>query len=129
MRTALEGRELRYALDCVSEKRSSANICQVLQPAGKISLVLPSGVKDVPPGFDLNSTMAGGLWAGFNNKSGTHGTMGFTGAREFGHCYSRLIGHWFREGKLYVHKPEIVKCGLLGVEKALKNLGREKVME
>ena len=65
--------------------------------------------------------MAGALWASFR-KSDNHGAMGFDGIRDFGHCYSSLIGHWFREKKIYVHKPEVVEGGLLGVEKALKKL-------
>lgn len=126
MKSALGGRHLRFAFDCVSEKGSSTNICQVLSPGGKISLVLPSGVKDVPSGFKISATMVGGLWEGFKNKSDTHGTMGFKSPREFGHCYSSLIGHWFREGKLHIQKPEVVEGGLLGVEKALNSLREGK---
>lgn len=124
MKAALAGRKLHHAFDCVSEHGSSANICHVLEPDGHISLVLPSGVKQVPSGFEVTATMAGGLWAGFDNKSKTHGTMGFAGPVEFGYCYSRLIGHWFREGKLRVHTPEVMEGGLLGVEQALKRLRR-----
>ncbi|KAK5683880.1 hypothetical protein LTS10_003743 [Elasticomyces elasticus] len=126
MINALRGYELCCAFDCVSEKGSSEIICQVLRPGGKISLVLPSGVKDVPSGFETSTTMVGSLWAEFNNKSGTHGAMGFDGGREFGYCYSAMIGHWFREGRLHVHKPEVVEGGLLGVEKALKSLREGK---
>ncbi|CAD0094100.1 unnamed protein product [Aureobasidium vineae] len=126
MKTALGEHELHYAFDCVSEHGSSANICKVLQRGGHISLVLPSGVKDVPPGFDVNTTMAGNLWTGFKNKGDTHGAMGLAGGTEFGYCYSRLFGHWFGEGKLRVHSPEVVEGGLLGVEKALKNLREGK---
>ncbi|KAK4954292.1 hypothetical protein LTR10_007722 [Elasticomyces elasticus] len=126
MRNALYGYELCCASDCASEKGASANICQVLRPGGRISLVLPSGVKDVPSGFETSTTMIGGLWAGFNNKTGAHGAMRFDGGREFGYCYSALIGYWFREGRLHVQKPEVVESGLLGVEKALKSLREGK---
>ncbi|KAI4720458.1 GroES-like protein [Aureobasidium sp. EXF-10727] len=126
LKAALGELELHYAFDCVSEYGSSANICRVLQQGGHISLVLPSGVKDVPPGFDVNTTMAGNLWAGFRNKSDTHGAMGLARGTEFGYCYSRLLGHWFSEGKLRVHSPEVVEGGLLGVEKALKSLREGK---
>jgi NADPH2:quinone reductase len=122
MQAALGERKLHHVFDCVSEHGSSANTCRVLERGGRISLVLPSGVKDVPPGFEINTTMAGSLWAGFDNRSETHGSMGFEGPMEFGYCYSRLIGHWFREGKLRVHTPEAVEGGLLGVEKALKKM-------
>ncbi|KAK6003911.1 hypothetical protein QM012_008761 [Aureobasidium pullulans] len=122
MKAALGKHELHHAFDCVSEKGSSANICRVLQPGGQISLVLPSGVTDVPPGFEVTTTMAGNLWAGFKNKSDTHGTMGLAGGTEFGYCYSRLLGYWYSEGKLRVHSPQVVEGGLLGVEKALKDL-------
>ncbi|KAG9579418.1 GroES-like protein, partial [Aureobasidium melanogenum] len=122
MEAALGEHELHRAFDCVSEKGSSANICRVLQPGGRISLVLPLGVQEVPPGFEVSTTMAGNLWPGFKNKSDTHGAMGLTGGTEFGYCYSRLLGYWFSEGKLRVHRPEVVEGGLLGVEKALKGL-------
>lgn len=79
-------------------------------------------MKDVPPGFEVSTTMAGNLWAGFKNKSDTHGAMGLAGGTEFGYCYSRLLGYWFSEGKLRVHSPEVVEGGLLGIEKALKDL-------
>ncbi|KAK3664159.1 hypothetical protein LTR22_005124 [Elasticomyces elasticus] len=122
IRNALRGHELYCAFDCVSEKGSSEIVCQVLRPGGRISLVLPSGVKDVPSGFEISTTMVGGLWDGFNNNSDTHGAMGLSGGREFGYCYSALIGYWFREGRLHVQRPEVVEGGLLGVEKALKGL-------
>ena len=122
MKAALGEHKLYHAFDCVSEKGSSANICHVLQQGGQIGLVLPSGVKDVPPGFEVSTAMAGNLWAGFKNKSDTHGTMGLAGGTEFGYCYSRLLGYWFSEGELRVHSPEVVEGGLLGVEKALKGL-------
>ncbi|CZT15409.1 related to zeta-crystallin / quinone reductase (NADPH) [Ramularia collo-cygni] len=122
MKSALDGRKLRHAFDCVSEKGSSENLCKVLSLGGSISLVLPSGAKDVPEGFRKSATMIGGLWDGFNNKSDSHILMGFNSPREFGYCYSSLIGYWFREGRLHVQKPEVVEGGLLGVEKALKSL-------
>ncbi|KAG9617105.1 GroES-like protein, partial [Aureobasidium melanogenum] len=126
MKAALGEHELHHAFDCVSEKGSSANICRVLQRGGQISLVLPLGVQEVPPGFEVSTTMAGNLWPGFKNKSDTHGAMGLAGGTEFGYCYSRLLGYWFSEGKLRVHRPEVVEGGLLGVEKALKGLREGK---
>ncbi|KAI5210668.1 hypothetical protein E4T39_00002 [Aureobasidium subglaciale] len=126
MKIALGDHQLYHAYDCVSEHGSSANICRVLRPGGRISIVLPTGAKDVPPGFEVSTTMAGNLWAGFNNKSDTHGAMGLMCGTEFGHCYSKLLGHWFREGKLRVHSPEVMEGGLFGVEKALKQLREGK---
>lgn len=126
MKAALGEHELHYALDCVSEHGSSANICRVLRPEGHISLVLPSGVKDVPSGFEVSTTMAGNLWAGFN-KSDRHGAMALAGGADFGYCHSKLLGRWLNEGKLRVHSPEVVAGGLLGgVETALKNLRERK---
>lgn len=126
MKAALGNRELQYAFDCVSEHASSANICRVLQEGGHISLVLPSGVKDVPSGFEISITMAGNLWAGFN-KSNKHGAMVLAGGADFGYCHSKLIGRWLSEGKLRVHSPQVVDGGLLGgVETALKNLRQGK---
>jgi NADPH2:quinone reductase len=118
--------ELRHAFDCVSENGSSANICRVLQKGGLITLVLPSGVKDVPSGFETSTTMAGNLWAGFN-KSDKHGAMALAGGADFGYCHSKLLGRWLNESKLRVHSPEVVDGGLLGgVETALKNLRQGK---
>lgn len=126
MQAALGKHELYHAFDCVSEHGSSANICRVLHSGGHITLVLPSGVKEVPSGFEISTTMAGNLWAGFQ-RSSKHGAMALAGGSDFGYCHSKLLGRWLGEDKLRVHSPEVVDGGLLGgVETALKNLRQGK---
>ena len=125
LKKALGGRKLEAVFDCVSEKGSSENACQVLEPGGRISIVLPFYIDHVPDGFEKNSTMAGGLWEGFRDD-GKHGRMTFSSSREFGFVHSNLVGKWFREGLVHPHPPTVIEGGLQGVEKALKTLREGK---
>ncbi|KAL9065948.1 MAG: hypothetical protein Q9157_007306 [Trypethelium eluteriae] len=125
LKKALRGRELSVVFDCVSEKGSSANACKVLEPGGRISIVLPFNIHEVPDGFEKNSTMAGGLWEGFKND-GAHGRMGFDSGDDFGLVHANLVGKWFREGRIQPHPPTVIEGGLQGIEKALKTLREGK---
>ncbi|KAI9687367.1 MAG: hypothetical protein M1822_002410 [Bathelium mastoideum] len=125
LKKALGGRKLEVAFDCVSEKGSSENACKVLEPGGRISIVLPFYIDKVPDGFEKNSTMAGGLWEGFRDD-GAHGRMVFPSSDVFGFIHSSLVGKWFREGLIKPHPPTVVPGGLQGVETALKTLREGK---
>ena len=125
LKKALGGRKLAVTFDCVSERGSSENACKVMEPGGRITIVLPFYIDHVPDGFEKNSTMAGGLWQGFRDD-GAHGSMGFDSGEEFGLVHSSLIGKWFRDGRIKPHPPTVIGDGLHGVEKALKTLREGK---
>ena len=52
--------------------------------------------------------------------------MGFEAGREFGLYYSHVIGRWMQDGRLKPHPYTVMEGGLMGVEKALKNLREGK---
>ena len=128
IRDALQGSKLEFAFDAVSEKESFMNLSQVLEEGGRLSLVLPELCPEIPAHLEQSTTMAGSLWKVMakdpsrNNKALGRLDIG-EGGKDFGLVFSRLIGQWLREGKLAGQPSyEVVKGGLLGIEKALKNL-------
>lgn len=126
IRRALNGRKLEYAFDAVSENRSYLDICQVLDHnSGRISLVLPQFLHDIPPGIEQSNTMAGSLWTALRPTDAKRdlGKLGLAvGGRDFGYVYSRTIARLLQEGRLTPHPYEVIPGGLAGIEKGLKNL-------
>ena len=123
IKDALQGSKLQYAFDAVSEKGSYVNICEVLDPqSGKITLVLPFHVDEIPKNIEQTTTMAGVLWDGFENKAQT-GKMEIGARRkDFAYSISRFIGRWLNSGELKPHPYTVSDGGLLGIETALKTL-------
>jgi NADPH2:quinone reductase len=110
IKDALKGEKLFYAFDSVSEKGSYQAICRVLEPNGKIALVLP-GLKypEIPPSVEKLITSVGNV-----HKVGTD--------KDFGFIFFRYLGRGLKEGWFKGHPTETVPGGLGGIEKALHNL-------
>ncbi|KXT08681.1 hypothetical protein AC579_8663 [Pseudocercospora musae] len=108
IKDALKGAKLFHAYDAVSEHNSYQNICEVLEPNGTITLVLP-GKKypEIPSNVNQTITQVGDV-------HGSHKDLGFV--------YSRLITRGLDEGWFKPQPQEVVPGGLGGVQKALENL-------
>ncbi|KIV84336.1 hypothetical protein PV11_00120 [Exophiala sideris] len=119
-------RPLMHALDAVSTGDSFTNLGKLVADGGHISLVLPGIRPEIPSTIRQSTTMAGCLWkdmgAHAKTQDKTLGAMDVGNGREFAYMHSRLIGLWYREGKLKPHPFQVVEGGLRGVEKALTEL-------
>lgn len=112
MKDALKGAKLEYAFDAVSEKGSFINICKVLEPRGKITLVLPGkDYSGIPESVQQSTTMVGAA---------------HDDAKDFAYVYFRYMARGLGEGWFKTHPAEVVPGGLEGVQKALTNLKEGK---
>lgn len=112
IKSALKGTSLGHAFDAVSEKGSFINICKVLEPKGRITLVLPgSDYSAIPKTFHSSETRVGDVHK--NHK-------------DFGFVHFQNIARGLAEGWFKPHPHESVAGGLGGVEKALNNLKNGK---
>lgn len=103
-----------YAFDAISEHGSYLNIHKVLEPHGKIALVLSAdeGV-NVPTSMIHTFVMVGVV----------HGIRGIKpGGKEFGYVFFKYFGRALELGILSGHPYEVVPGGLGGVGTALKDL-------
>jgi NADPH:quinone reductase len=114
MRAAVpRGEKLMYAFDCVSEKekRSFDNICEVLDPRGRITVVLPLGqdYSSIPETVVRSNTLVGSV-----HQEGPD--------REFANAWFKLFAMGLKEGWFSGHPFEVVPGGLGGVQSGLRNL-------
>ncbi|CAK1367139.1 Zeta-crystallin [Cercospora beticola] len=108
IKDALKGAKLEYAYDAVSEKNSYQNICKVLEPHGKITLVLPGKeYPEIPDTVKQSTTSVGDV----------HSSL-----KDLGFVYSRLITRGLEEGWIKAQPQEVIPGGLGGVQKALEQL-------
>ncbi|KJX92415.1 hypothetical protein TI39_contig5855g00003 [Zymoseptoria brevis] len=108
IKSALKGSKLDYAYDAVSEKGSFQNICKVLEPNGKITLVLPSAdYSDIPEGVQQSQT----------NVGQSHDQQ-----KDLAFVYSRLITRGLQEGWFKAQPQEVIPGGLGGVQTGLERL-------
>lgn len=108
IKAALKGAKLNHAYDAVSEKNSYQNICKVLEPNGKITLVLPGkDYSDIPDSVQKSETRVGDV----------HGKN-----KDFGFVYCRYITRGLEEGWFKPQPQEVVKGGLNGIQGALEKL-------
>lgn len=102
-----------YAFDAVSEHGSYQSISKVLDPHGKIALVLPLQGDFKFPDTTTHSRMIAG---------DVHKEADELGAKDFGHVFFRYFAYGLQQGIFSGHPYEVVPGGLGGVEKALKDL-------
>lgn len=108
IKDALKGQKLEYAFDATSEKGSYLNICQALDPHGKITLVLPGKeYEGIPKTVQQSLTTVGSA---------------HTDHKDFAYIYFRYMSRGMAEGWFKPHPVEIVPKGLEGVQGALDNL-------
>jgi NADPH2:quinone reductase len=110
IKDALKGEKLVYAFDSVSEKGSYQAIIKVLEPTGKITLVLP-GMKyeEIPKSVEKSITSVGSVFKDQTDK-------------DFAYIFFRYFGKGMAEGWFKAHPQEIIPGGLGGVQQALQNL-------
>lgn len=112
IKDALKGASLHYAFDAVSEKGSYQNICKVLDPQGKITLVLPGReYPEIPKTVTQTLTSVGDV----------HGPL-----KDLGYVYSRYLSKGLEEGWFKPQPQEVIPGGLEGVQTALTNLKEGK---
>lgn len=108
IRDALKGAKLRYAYDATSEHGSYTNIVQVLEPDGKITVVLPGKKYDgIPEGVELVVTSVG---------------EAHKGDKDYAYLMFRYFARGMAEGWFKPHPHEVVPGGLEGVQTGLRNL-------
>jgi len=110
IKDALKGRKLNYAFDAVSEHGSYQTIVKVLEPNGKITLVLPGKkYEEIPESVQKSITSVGAV---FNSAEDM----------DFGFAYFRYFGRGLAQGWFKGHPTELVPGGLGGIQQALQNL-------
>lgn len=108
IKEALKGQKLEHAFDAVSEKGSFQNICKILEPTGKITLVLPGAdYSAIPEGVRRSTTQVGD----------SHSSL-----KDFAFVYSRLFTRGLQEGWFKAQPQEVVPGGLAGIQSALEKL-------
>lgn len=108
IRDALKGQKLEYAYDAVSEKGSYQNICKVLEPRGKITLVLPGlQYPEIPETVQKTITKVGDV---HGNKT------------DLGFVFSRYITRGLEEGWFKPQPQEVIPGGLSGIQEGLGKL-------
>jgi NADPH:quinone reductase-like Zn-dependent oxidoreductase len=108
IKDALKGQKLHYAYDAVSEHNSYTNIVQVLEPTGKITLVLPGKTYEgIPETVEQSQTMVGTA----HKEDADYAFIMF-----------RYMARGLAEGWFSPHPHEVVPGGLEGVQKGLENL-------
>ncbi|KAE8382488.1 chaperonin 10-like protein [Aspergillus bertholletiae] len=105
-------KQLRYALDAVSEKVSFSVVTQVLDPdCGAMSVVTPFGPEECPTKIRVEFTDVG---------------RAHRDEKEFAYLWSRFFTLGLKEGWLTPHPHEAISGGLQGVQTALTNLKEGK---
>lgn len=119
IRDALNGADLHYAFDCVSEKGSPANIAQVLHPQGKSTFVLPDLSKGIS--MELFDVFPDTVRQSLTAVGSVH-----ENGKDFGYVYLRYFSRGLLDGWFKAHPQEVVPGGLGGVQQGLTNLKNGK---
>ncbi|KAF1814683.1 hypothetical protein P152DRAFT_455728 [Eremomyces bilateralis CBS 781.70] len=127
IRDALQGKKLQYAYDAVSEKGSYQNITQVLEPNGKITLVLPEKniTQVLEPNGEITLVLPENKYENIPatvEQSITKVGAAHDDGKDFGFVFFRLIGKGLADGWFKPHPHEVRKGGLAGIEGALSDL-------
>lgn len=109
IKAALKGQKLEFAYDAVSEKGSYQNICKVLDPKGKITLVLP--------GKDYSDGIPEGVQSSTTRVGDSHGSK-----KDLAYVYSRLFTKGLQEGWFKAQPQEVIPGGLGGIQSGLEKL-------
>jgi len=118
---------VEHAFDAVSEKGSYQNICQVLDPHGAITVVLPGKkYEEIPETVTQSLTACASVFVDVDPQS-PEGKAGVrTGSKEFGYLFYRFFARGLQQGWFKGHPHEVVPGGLNGVETGLRNLKEGK---
>lgn len=108
IKDALKGATLNYAYDAVSEKNSYQNVCKVLDPHGKITLILLG--KEFP---EIPKTV---------QQSITRVAQAHDNKKDLAFVFCRYITRGLEEGWFQPQPQEVVPGGLNGIQSALEKL-------
>ncbi|OAL27836.1 hypothetical protein AYO20_09689 [Fonsecaea nubica] len=116
LKTALAGKELKFALDAVADQSKSTrdNILAVMASGGNLTTVIPteSANEKTRSIFNVSFTSVGVV---------------FNSDQDFGEVWFQLASRGLREGWLVPHPFEMVQGGLAGIQDALKKLQDGKI--
>ncbi|RGP80521.1 adenylosuccinate lyase [Fusarium longipes] len=108
MKDCLGDSKLDYAFDAISEGGSYQTICKVLDPTGKITLIIPAqSYSDIPKTITKSVTTVASI----------HENL-----KDFGYVFTRYFSKGLQDGWLKPHPQEVIPGGLEGIEKGLVNL-------
>lgn len=113
IKDALNGKKASYAFDAISDKGSYVNIAKVLEPKGRIVIVLPGNDWDQVPKYIVKCLM---------NVGDVHKDE----YKDFGFVHFQNIARGLGDGWFKAHPYEVVKGGLEGVKEGLGNLREGK---
>ena len=118
------GGKIEYAFDCLSERGSYQNICEVLDhKTGKITLILPGKeYKEIPSTIQKSITFVGAAQIATDPDPWQKKTGTLTGNEEFAMAFFRYFGRGLQKGFFKGHPYEVVPGGLGGVQQALRDL-------
>ncbi|KAF2224696.1 chaperonin 10-like protein [Elsinoe ampelina] len=126
IKDALKGQKLEYAFDAVSENGSFINIGKVLEPKGKLTLVLPGDHSGVPESIEKTFTTVGSVHQDAAVEQAPSPVGHTPDNREAGFVHSQWLTRALKEGKISGHPTEVIPGGLEGVQKGLQNLKEGK---
>ncbi|CAK7234674.1 hypothetical protein SCUCBS95973_009016 [Sporothrix curviconia] len=108
LKKAVGDHKVRHAVDAISQGGSNYIVSTVLQPEGRIAVVLP-WAEDERIGRKVDNVRT--------NVGRVHSDL-----KDLGFVYSKFFGRALAAGTLKGHPYEVVLGGLAGVQGALKNL-------
>lgn len=111
----------------MSEKYSYQNICQVLDPHGAITLVLPGKkYEEIPDSVTQSLTACATVFLDVDPQSPEGKAGARIGDKEFGYVFYRFLARGLQQGWFKGHPHEVVPGGLNGVQTGLRNLKEGK---
>lgn len=127
IRKALNGKKLQYTFDAVSENGSLENVAKVLDPHGRMVVVLPGKRYDeIPSTVQLSCTQVGKVhneaYPGIRRDLSPCGPLGAENDKLAGQMFFSFFGRGLRDGYLTGHPHKKIDGGLHGLETALCNL-------
>ncbi|KAL1901089.1 hypothetical protein Sste5346_002156 [Sporothrix stenoceras] len=112
LKKAVGDRKVRHVVNAISEGSSNYIVSSVLQPGGKVSLVLP---------WKDDERISKKVESVLTSVGRVHRDL-----KDLGFVYSRYFGRVLAEGTFKGHPYEVVPGGLGGVQQALENLRNGK---
>lgn len=113
--------DVHHAFDAVSEHGSHENLCKVLSPSSKLTLILPgNNYNQTPPTIKWSIMLVTDAHTDLSEEDKKLGIR--TGGKEFAHAYYRFFSRGLQEGWFTHHPYEVVPGGLGGIQTALTNL-------
>jgi NADPH:quinone reductase len=124
LKKALGVDKLFYAFDAVTDKGSYQNLMKVMDPKGKLTVVLArKKYESVPDDFDKSFTQVGKVHGDhYPGMKGEKKKQGKLGDITFGGIFFKFIERGLFEGWFNGHPHEVVPGGLNGVQKGLSDL-------